>query len=194
MSDTSSGRTAEGTATKSNARQRTRRLLLEVGVAGLGYAVFSRCQTANLLPGGETAPDFTTHQLDGSELRLDQLPAVPLLLHFWATWCGVCRQEFDALNALQRELTGPNKNRTGQPRPLLLTLAADEDREAVIACAKDNRLTYPIALATPALLALYRVKAFPTSYYLNSDRRVSASTVGMSTRWAMSRRLSCAAD
>src|SRR5690606_2017328 len=143
-----------------------------------------------LLGDGEFAPDFSTLDVDGNRVTLSSIDSAPLLLHFWATWCGVCRQEFGALNALHAELATQDANASQKPR--LYTLAADDDAAHVKSFANQYKLNFPILLAPPPLLASYKVKAFPTSYYLAAGRRVTAATVGMSSRWAMKARLSCA--
>lgn len=176
-------------------KPRYRRLLLELGAAGLGYALLSRCQASDLLKDGAAAPDFTTVDLDGRRVSLSDFADAPLLLHFWTTWCGICRQEFGALRALHQELTHtPETAAPGlAPRPRLLTLAGDDDVAVVRAFVAEHALPYPVALASPTLLRLYKVQAFPTSYYIDPAQRISAGTVGMSSRWAMKTRLSCAA-
>lgn len=172
-------------------RHPARRVLLELGVIGLGYSVISRCQTSNLLQHGQAAPDFAATDLSGNSVNLAGLGTSPLLLHFWATWCGVCRQEFSTLNAIHAELS--HADHDSRPRPSLFTFTADQSVDFVRTFAEDNKLAFPILLASPALLRSYKVNAFPTNYYLDSARRITAATVGMSFRWAMQARLACAA-
>lgn len=193
MTDGTKTPTAVEPSSRNRRFARARRLLLELGVAGLGYSLLTRCQTSELLEDGDVAPDFTARDIQGNEVTLGSLGGSPLLLHFWATWCGVCRQEFSALNAIHAELTlsAPDSS---HPKPRLYTLVADEDPDFVRTFAGQFKLDFPILLAPPSLLALYKIKAFPTSYYLASDRRIEASTVGMSSRWAMKAHLSCASQ
>ena len=46
------------------------------------------------------APDFALPARDGGELRLSELRGQVVMINFWATWCGPCRQEMPHLQAL----------------------------------------------------------------------------------------------
>jgi thiol-disulfide isomerase/thioredoxin len=110
-------------------------------------------------------------------VRLESLRGKRVLLHFWATWCGVCRREHAALNAVQASLDEDEA---------LLTIVADaQDVEAVQQVAREEGIAYPILLGTEDVIADYRVDAFPTNYYVDREGKVASSTVGMSNRLAM---------
>jgi cytochrome c biogenesis protein CcmG/thiol:disulfide interchange protein DsbE len=53
---------------------------------------------------GKPAPDFTLRDLNGREVHLSALRGKPVLLDFWATWCGYCREELPSIELLYRGL------------------------------------------------------------------------------------------
>jgi cytochrome c biogenesis protein CcmG/thiol:disulfide interchange protein DsbE len=48
---------------------------------------------------GQAAPDFAMADLDGNPLRLSDLRGRPVIVNFWASWCGPCVEEFPLLQA-----------------------------------------------------------------------------------------------
>lgn len=158
-------------------------LIVIVVIAGI-----SAWQGRNLLPsGGEPAPEFTLLDLDGNAVSLSDYEGKAVQLHFWATWCAVCRREHGALNAMARRVEGADDR-------ALLTIAVDSGSAAEIAAyAEEKGLEYPILIDDGTIAAAYQVSAFPTDYALDREHRISGSKVGYSTRWGMGWRLGRAA-
>jgi thiol-disulfide isomerase/thioredoxin len=157
-------------------------LLRIVVFVGLFVAI-SQWQQADLVPHGEIAPDFKLRTLDGRQVQLADYRGKPVILHFWATWCGVCRQEFSMLNRLNDALEG---------NAVLLSVVADQGDPALADFVRDQGIRYPVLLGTRDVLKRYRIGAFPTNYFLDEAGNVTSRSVGLSTTWAMRTRLSCA--
>lgn len=68
-----------------------------------GVGVVAPGANANLPQVGDPAPDFTLVDLDGNRVTMSELRGRPVILNFWATWCGPCRVEMPDLAALQAE-------------------------------------------------------------------------------------------
>jgi peroxiredoxin len=160
------------------------RWVLELAAVVALYVALSAYQGRHLIGTGETAPAFTLTALDGSRVSLESLRGKRTLVHFWATWCGVCRQEFGALNAVAAGL--------GKDEALVTVVADSDDAEAVRHFAEERGLHYPILLASDDVVRTYRVGAFPTNYFITPDGTIAAHTVGMSSRWSLNARLALA--
>jgi peroxiredoxin len=68
-----------------------------IGIAALGVGLTPTARAGVPAP----APDFALPAMDGSELRLSDLRGQVVMINFWATWCGPCRQEMPLLQQLQ---------------------------------------------------------------------------------------------
>jgi peroxiredoxin len=156
-------------------------VLKVLGVLALWLGI-SAYQTRKHFPASAgAAPGFTLAALSGGSVSLAEYRGRRVVLHFFATWCGVCKAELPSIRAVQRGL---------EEDEVLLAIVADaEDPERVRRFAAEHELTYPVLLATDEVLRAYAVDRFPTNYYLNGDGSVSTSTTGLSTWLGMKARL-----
>jgi len=113
----------------------------------------------------EAAPDFTLKSLDGGNLRLEEYRCQVVLINFWASWCGPCRQEMPLLDRLHQryEDTGfavLGVNVEGQAAPA---------REVV----ESTRVSFPVLIDEGQLVSqLYRLEAMPSTIVVDRDGRV----------------------
>ncbi len=139
-------------------------ILLIIFVAGLW-------QTQGHLKGA--APDFALKTLGGSTVSLESLKGKPVLLAFWAPWCGVCKMESGNFSWVRR-LVGD--------RAHVLSVASSFDQVTEVqAYVANNGVDYPVLLDSDQLAQQFKVNAFPTVYFLDSSGQVKRSAVGYTT-------------
>ncbi len=119
--------------------------------------------------GGATpaaAPDFTLKSQGGENLRLGEYRGQVVLINFWASWCGPCRQEMPLLDALHDKYA-----------PLGFTvLGVNVDQDPAQARAMLERIPvgFPVVFDTASNVSkLYDVIAMPTTVIVdrNGDAR-----------------------
>ena len=84
----------------------------------------------------QPAPDFALRSLDGQNVRLSEQLGEVVILNFWATWCGPCRQEMPLLAEIYSKyrLAGL----------VLLSINIDDDREEATEMARTLKVSYPV--------------------------------------------------
>jgi len=122
------------------------------------------------------APAFTLPGLKG-DVSLGSLRGKTVLVDFWASWCGPCRQSFPWMNGLEK--------RYGDKGLAIVAVNLDKDREFA-----DNFLAEVPALFTVAfdpsgkIAERYKVKAMPTTFLISADGRVLATHTGFDAKHA----------
>lgn len=165
-------------------RPRWQRWLFEIGLVVVLFVAIQAWHRRTLIPSdGRPAPTVTLRTLDGAPVTLAHWAGKRVQLHFWATWCSVCRMEHGALNAVHADLPDD---------AALVTIVADGDDPARIkAYIAEHGLNYPVLLGSRAVIEAFGVTSFPTNFFVSPDGMLSNSDVGWSTRWGMRARLGC---
>ena len=132
---------------------------------------------------GQPAPDFTLRTLDGGEVRLHELRGKVVVLNFWATWCGPCRDEMPLFEQAMAE--------RGPDGLLIVAINVQESEDQVRPFVQRLGLTYPIGMDRNGGLARrYRVRSYPTTYFIGRNGTVEGRRVGAYTRHILFGRLS----
>jgi len=91
----------------------------------------------NLPPRGKPAPSFTLQDTNGKTVSLEDFKGRPVIVTFWATWCGPCVAESDRLNKLAREYE----------RLVILGLDVDDKLDALQQFLQKRPLSYAVLKA-----------------------------------------------
>jgi thiol-disulfide isomerase/thioredoxin len=128
---------------------------------------------ATILKLGDARPDLSFADTSGNMRRLSEWNGKIVLLNFWATWCGPCREEMPLLD------------RTRGTGGVEIVGVALDDAEAVKNFLKDNPVAYPILLgddtATPEVLFGDRREVLPYSVLIGKDGKLLAQREGSFT-------------
>jgi peroxiredoxin len=110
------------------------------------------------------APNFVLKDIHGNEINLAQFKGKPVLINFWATWCGPCKQE---LPSMQRLHDTSSKNGEIQ----IIAISIDRfNIDRVNEFAKQFNLSFPILLDKGRKAQKsYYIRGLPTSYLVDAD-------------------------
>ena len=111
------------------------------------------------------APDFTLRSAEGKNLRLKEQRGQVVLVNFWASWCGPCRQEMPHLNRLYDKYRASGFT--------LLGVNIDDDPRKATGTAAHWGLKFPVLLdADKAVSKLYDLGSMPATVLIDRDGKV----------------------
>ena len=137
------------------------------------------------------APDFTMTDLDGNTLTLDSLKGKPIVINFWATWCGFCVKEMPDFDTVYKEL-GDDVTFV----MLNVTDGARETREKAEKFYADQGYSFPVYFDDQGLQGTntYGVTGFPTTYFIDRNGNLAAWAGGMIDKEALRRGIQLAQE
>ena len=120
------------------------------------------------------APDFTVYDAAGNAVKLSDYFGKPIVLNFWASWCGPCKMEMPDFNEKSKALEGKVQ--------FLMVNMTDGSRETVeIASAfiEEQGYTFPMLFDTASEAAYtYGVYSLPTTYFIDAQGYATAQASG----------------
>ena len=129
----------------------------------------------------EQAPDFTVTDQDGNEVKLSDFFGKPIVLNFWASWCGPCQYEMPDFEEAYKTY--------GEEVEFLMVNLTDGYSETVSsakAFMEDTGYTFPVYFDTLSEgFKAYQVYSIPCTYFLNSNGSIVTKHPGMITADAL---------
>lgn len=110
---------------------------------------------------GEPAPEFLLAEQHPSGALAD-LSGKVVLINFWASWCGPCREEMPELKKMRSALAGQGFEVVG--------INIDKERSNAVAFMRRHAIDFPVLFdSKQEVIARYEAKAMPTSYLIDRD-------------------------
>nr|CAA6809870.1 MAG: Protein disulfide oxidoreductase [uncultured Thiotrichaceae bacterium] len=125
------------------------------------------------------APAFDEVTLQGEQISLDNYAGKPVMVHFWASWCGTCEFEQDSISALDKEW------------PVVTVAYSSGEAEEVRRYMERKGIESWTTIVDNGgeLAQEYGVIAVPTSYVLDKAGEIRFHEVGLSSGWGLRLRM-----
>ena len=141
-----------------------KRLWIVLAIAGIAIIAVSAFHYFTRPGAGDAAPAFELLSADGKSVNLEGYRGSPVLLHFWASWCGPCQWELPRLAQAVPSLASEG----------LAVLAVSEDDEqnqgAMLAAVREAQLPFPVLLDGNGRVAdAYESWSVPETFFIDRE-------------------------
>ena len=153
--------------------------ILPVVVAIAVYAGIQALRAPEVQTGerGE-APGFTLMSTTGQRVALADFAGQPVILNFWATWCGPCKAELPQLNKFAKQ----------HPEVAMLGVALDSGTLPVLKRAQaDLGIEFDVLRGNKGVQSQYGVRTIPTTFLVDASGVIQESHVGVVTAGQLAR-------
>ena len=121
-------------------------------------------------PPASIAPDFTMLDMEGNEVTLASFFGKPIVLNFWASWCGPCKMEMPEIQKFY--------DKYGQQIHFLL-VSVDESLDAAKTLISDSGYTFPVYFDTTSVGAYtYGASSIPLTFFIDAEGNLTAYYMG----------------
>ena len=121
-------------------------------------------------PPASIAPDFTMLDMEGNEVTLASFFGKPIVLNFWASWCGPCKMEMPEIQKFY--------DKYGQQIHFLL-VSVDDSLDAAKTFISDSGYTFPVYFDTTSVGAYtYGASSIPLTFFIDAEGNLTAYYMG----------------
>lgn len=122
---------------------------------------------------GFQAPEFELKGLDGTTYSLAQLKGKPVLINFWASWCGPCREEAPEFVRLYDKYKDKIEF-------YAINATSDDTVEGAIAFAQKYQLPFPVLLDEIGDVSKsYKIRSYPTTFFVDGKGTILNINLGI---------------
>lgn len=132
---------------------------------GLLITLFAATSLASSGMEGQEAPDFALKSSTGENLRLSEFRGDVVMINFWATWCGPCRQEMPLLDELHNRYERVGFN--------LLGVNIDDDSRRAMQMIDELGVDFPVLFdSRKEVSEMYDVETMPVTVLVDREGTV----------------------
>jgi thiol-disulfide isomerase/thioredoxin len=127
---------------------------------------------------------FTLKDMNGHDIKLADFKGKPLVVNFWATWCGPCQLETPQLEALSRKYKDQGLT--------ILGIETEADAAEIRKFAAEYKVTYPLLVGmdrTDVQTAFSWTGMMPTSVFVRADGTIASRLQGLQTETEWDKRI-----
>jgi thiol-disulfide isomerase/thioredoxin len=133
--------------------------------------IFTACSAEESPDVGGKAPDFELYDLEGDSHKLSDYEGSPILLNFWATWCGPCRSEMPHLEDIYNEWKYNDL--------VFFAVNIGESSSEVKSFLYMYGLSMPVLMdSARTVSSRYGITGIPTTFFIDKDGIIQDKVVG----------------
>lgn len=157
-------------------KKRPVKWLLEITIFLLVYLAARSWMQRDMVAG--PLPEVKGISLTAEQIDISTKLERPLLLHFWASWCRICRFEQDSIQSISQEY---------QVVTVAMQSGSDDEVRKFL---KDNNLSFTVINDEEGLLSKrFGIQGVPASFIINKQGEIAYTEVGYTSAWGLRFRL-----
>ena len=121
-----------------------------------------------------TAPNISAVMLNGKNFDLYQNRQRPMLVHFWATWCPVCKLEQSNIESIAKDF------------PVITVAMQSGENKELREFMKNEHLSFNVINDETGILSQrYKISGVPVSLIVNKENKIEFIEVGYTSEWGL---------